>query len=185
MVLLVIISSCWEELNVGDLTPLVKPQALSMDLSSHNNDVMVVERTGDWLETKSILIPSGGGGPLPNPKESNSERPNRKPKRPPAPPSSTKPLGLGPKSNTELNIDLRSSRKSANLHPKDSSQRSSVRQKEKENAVVPSAAAKLCLSEEQHLRKLMANLEGDNTLGFLKAKDDFKASLPFSGKIYR
>ena len=156
-----------------------------MDLSSHNNDVMVIERTGDWLETKSILIPSGGGGPLPNPKESSSERPNRKPKRPPAPPSSSKPLGLGPKSNTELNIDLRSSRKSANLHPKDSSQRSSVRQKEKENAVVPSAAAKLYLSEEQHLRKLMANLEGDNTLGFLKAKDDFKANLPFSGKIYR
>ena len=57
-------------------------------------------------------------------------------------------------------------------------------QKEKENAVVPSTA-KLYLSEEQHLRKLMANLEGDNTLGFLKAKDDFKANLPFNGKIYR
>ena len=45
--------------------------------------------------------------------------------------------------------------------------------------------SQLSLSEEQLLRKLMANMEADNTLNFLKAKEDFKSQLPISAILYR
>ena len=122
-------------------------QFYTFNVSTKKSDVMVIEQTGDCLETKPL---------------SSSQA------VPPRPQHHRGSLGVVRKrANTELCIQLPkgSSLKNKDL-PEDIHSTSSYGP----SAVVRGGqvGAQLSLTEEQLLRKLMANMEADSTLNFLK-----------------
>ena len=122
-------------------------------MSTKKGDVMVIEQTGDCLETKPLSSSRQGGGQRQHPRS----------------------LGVRKRANTELCIQLPKGSSLKNnkdptglpedIHSSSYGPSSVVRGG---NSSCSNQAIQLSLTEEQLLRKLMSNMEADSTLNFLK-----------------